>query len=97
LQAQLLAQGDTAELRSGGSSALPQPARVCVDFPNGTTQIGDAVRVSVSFTYHWLPILDAATKLIDNKKGFNATATTFTATSIMRIEVPPTTYGAGCV
>jgi len=96
LQAQLLSQGDAVELRSGGSSALPQPARVCVDFPNGTSQIGDPVRVSVTFTYHWLPALDSVTKLIDKKKGFTAT-TTFTSTSIMRIEVPPTNYGAGCV
>ena len=96
LQAQLLAQADTPELRSGGSSALPQPARVCVDFPNGTAQIGDPVRVTVTFTYHWLGVLDAVTKLIDKTKRFNATTTNFTATSIMRIEVPPTNYGAGC-
>jgi Flp pilus assembly protein TadG len=95
LQAQLRAQGDTLELRSGGSSALPTPAQVCVDFPNGTSQIGDPVRVSVTFTYHWLPALDSVTKLIDKKKGF-AASTTFTSTSIMRIEVPPTNYGAGC-
>src|SRR3954451_18038832 len=30
LQAQLLAQADTAELRNGGSGALPGPAQVCV-------------------------------------------------------------------
>jgi hypothetical protein len=96
LQAQLLAQGDTPELRSGGSSALPQPAQVCVDFPNGTSRIGDPVRVSATFTYHWMPALDSITKLIDKKKGFNAATTTFTATSIMRIEAPPTNYGAGC-
>jgi hypothetical protein len=47
------------------------------------------------FTYHWMPVLDAVTKLIDKKKSFPAT-TTFTSASIMRIEVPPTNYGAGC-
>ena len=95
LQVQLRNQADTAELRGGGSSALPTPAQVCINFPNGTSNIGDPVQVTVSFTYHWLPVLDKASKLIDNKKGFVAT-TTFTASSIMRIEAPPTTYGAGC-
>ena len=95
LQTQLRAQADTGELRSGGSSALPAPAEVCVDFPNGTSGIGDPVRVTMRFTYHWIPALDTVAKLIDSKKSFPAT-TTFTATSIMRIEVPPTTYGAGC-
>jgi Flp pilus assembly protein TadG len=95
LQAQLRAQADTGELRSGGSSALPAAAQVCVDFPNGTSNIGDPVRVSMSFTYHWLSALDAVSKLIDRRKGFAAT-TTFTASSVMRIEVPPTNYAAGC-
>jgi Flp pilus assembly protein TadG len=95
LQVQLRDQADTSELRSGGSSALPTPAQVCVDFPNGTSNIGDPVRVTMRFTYNWLPALDGVTKLIDMKKGFAAT-TTFTSTSIMRIEVPPTNYGAGC-
>jgi Flp pilus assembly protein TadG len=95
LQAQLRDQADTVELRSGGSSALPTPAQVCVDFPNGTTNIGDPVRVTMRFTYHWLPALDAASKLIDKTKSFPAT-TAFTASSVMRLEVPPSTYGAGC-
>jgi len=95
LQVQLRNQADTNELRNGGSSALPAAAQVCVSFPNGTSNIGDPVQVTMTFTYHWLPVLDKASKLIDNKKGFAAT-TTFTASSVMRIEVPPTTYGAGC-
>jgi Flp pilus assembly protein TadG len=95
LQVQLRNQADTTELRGGGSTALPTPAQVCVDFPAGTSKVGDPVRVTMRFTYHWMPVLDAVTKLIDNKKSFPAT-TTFTSASIMRIEVPPTNYGAGC-
>jgi Flp pilus assembly protein TadG len=103
LQVQLRNQADTAELRNGGSSALPAPAQVCVNFPlpgapdgnNPAPKIGDPVRVTMTFTYHWLPALDTVTKLIDTTKSFPAT-TTFTSTSIMRIEVPPTNYGAGC-
>jgi Flp pilus assembly protein TadG len=95
LQEQLRNQADTPELRNGGSNALPTPAQVCVSFPNGTSNIGDPVQVTMTFTYHWLTLLDKVSKLIDNKKGFTA-ATTFTAKSIMRIEMPPTNYGAGC-
>jgi Flp pilus assembly protein TadG len=100
LQAQLRDQADTAELRAGGSSAVPTPAQVCVDFPNSpggspAPVIGDPVRVTMTFTYHWLPALDTVTRIIDRTKSFPAT-TTFTSSSIMRIEVPPTNYGAGC-
>jgi Flp pilus assembly protein TadG len=95
LQAQLRAQLDTAELRSGGSAALPTPAQVCIDFPNTTSNAGDPVRVSVTFIYHWLPVIDKATKLIDKKKGFPAT-TTFTSTSVMRLETLPTNFVTGC-
>jgi Flp pilus assembly protein TadG len=95
LQVQLRNQADTAELRNGGSSALPTAAQVCVDFPNGTSSVGDPVRVTMRFTYHWLPVLDAAAKLIDKKQSFPV-ATTFSSSSIMRIEAPPTNYGAGC-
>jgi Flp pilus assembly protein TadG len=95
LQAQLLSQLDTADLRSGGSGALPTPAQVCVDFPNGTSNVGDPVRVTVRFTYHWMPLLDRVSKLIDRRRGF-AAASTFTATAVMRLEALPTTYAAGC-
>ena len=95
MQSQLRGQLDTAELRNGGSSALPAPTLVCIDFPNGSSNPGDPVRLSVTFTYHWLPVLDNASKLIDNRKGFAAT-TTFTSTSVMRLEALPTNYVAGC-
>jgi hypothetical protein len=95
LQAQLLSQGSTTELRSGGSTALPTPAQVCISFPTGTSNVGDPVQVSMTFTYHWLGVLDSASKLIDKKKGFSA-STTFISSSTMRLEAPPTNYGAGC-
>jgi Flp pilus assembly protein TadG len=95
LQSQLLSQGSTTELRSGGSTELPTPAHVCISFPNGTANVGDPVQVTMTFTYHWLGVLDNVSKLIDKKKGFTA-ATTFTSSSTMRLEAPPTNYGAGC-
>jgi Flp pilus assembly protein TadG len=88
LQAQLLAQAPTSELRSGGSDAVLTPAQVCIDFPNGTATRGAPVRVRMTFTYSWLP-------LIGNSLGGKA-STAITSTSVMRLETAPTTYGAGC-
>jgi len=87
LQAQIRDQADTAELRGGGTSAVASPAQVCVDFPNGTANVGDPVRVRMNFTYAWLP-------LIGNRIAI--AQTTVSATSIMRLEAPPTTYSPGC-
>ena len=86
LQHYIQCQGDTNELRSGGTSALPQPARVCITWPSGGT-VGQPVTVTVSATYHWL--------------GFVAphmpfTQATITGTSTMRLEATPTNYSQGC-
>jgi Flp pilus assembly protein TadG len=86
LQTQLQAQADTGELREGGTSDVTSPAEVCIDFPNGTAKRGDPVRVAMTFTYNWLPVL-----------GLSVTETEVTSTSIMRLETAATNYGAGCV
>jgi Flp pilus assembly protein TadG len=83
LQAQIHNQADTDELRSGGTSSVASAAQVCIDFPNGTSNIGDPVRVTMSFTYSWLPLL-----------GFIDTP--IHASTVMRLEAPPTNYTAGC-
>jgi hypothetical protein len=91
LQAQLLAQGDTDELRSGGTESLGSAAQVCVSFPdpadptviNLTPHRGDPVRVTMSFEYSWLPLLDLG-------------STEITSTAVMRLETLPTNYSAGC-
>ena len=83
LQAQIHNQADTAELRSGGTSSVASAAQVCIDFPNGTSNIGDPVRVTMSFTYSWLPLLPHVDSTIDSS-------------TVMRIEAPPTNYAAGC-
>jgi Flp pilus assembly protein TadG len=85
LQAQLHAQGDTAELRSGGTSDVPTPSQVCIDFPTGTAAKGEPVRVTLTFQYHWMPLFD-----------IGVTNTTITSTAVMRLETAPTTYSAGC-
>jgi hypothetical protein len=83
LQEQLRDQGNTPELRTGGTSSIASASQVCVEFPNGTSLPGDPVRVRMSFTYHWLPLLSLAETTIDSS-------------ATMRLEAIPTNYGAGC-
>jgi len=87
LQLQIKNQGDTAELRGGGTPSMAQPAQVCVDFPNGSSNPGDPVRVQMTFTYAWLP-------LIGNRVG--AAQSTISSSTVMRLEAAPTKYTAGC-
>ena len=87
LQAQIRSQADTAELRNGGTASVPSPAQVCIDFPSTTSKVGDPVRVRMTFTYAWLP-------LIGNRIG--VAQTPVSATTVMRLEAPPTAYSAGC-
>jgi Flp pilus assembly protein TadG len=85
LQQQIKNQADTAELRNGtGSVSAPQ---VCVNFPNGTSNAGDPVRVTMSFTYSWIP-------LIGSRIGTASSA--ITSSTVMRLETTPTNFSAGC-
>ena len=74
-------QAETNELRDG-TGRVTAPARVCVSFPNGTSLIGDPVRVTVTASYQWIPFIGAA--------NFN-----ISGSSTMRLEQLPT-YTAGC-
>jgi Flp pilus assembly protein TadG len=85
LQAQLHAQGDTPELRNGGTSDVPTASQVCIDFPSGTAAKGEPVRVTLTFRYQWMPLFD-----------LGVTSTTITSTAVMRLETAPTIYSAGC-
>jgi hypothetical protein len=85
LQAQIKGQADTGELRNGSTGSVPGAVQVCIDFPNGTSNPGDPVRVQMTFTYHWLPVI-----------GLSILNTAITSSSVMRLEAPPTTYSAGC-
>jgi Flp pilus assembly protein TadG len=86
LQQYLQQQADTAELRNGGTAAVPDPMQVCVSFPNGQV-VGEPVQVTASVTYHWLPFLGDRIGIL---------ATTVTGSSTMRLEANPTNYIAGC-
>jgi Flp pilus assembly protein TadG len=87
LQQQLHDQVETTELQSGGSDSLPAAAQVCISFPNGTSNPGDPVRVTMTFEYHWLAFITAQTDLLSK---------TVSSSSTMRLETFPTHYVAGC-
>ena len=87
LQQYIRQQATTAELRNGGTASIPNPAQVCISFPNGTSNVGDPVEVTVSATYHWLPILGSRIGIAQ---------TTIAGISRMRLEALPTNYSAGC-
>jgi Flp pilus assembly protein TadG len=87
LQQYILSQATTAELRDGGTASIANPAQVCITFPNGTANVGDPVQVTVSATYHWLPILGSR---------IGITQTAIAGSSNMRLEALPTNYSAGC-
>jgi len=77
LQQYLQNSADSAELRS--------TSEVCVDFPDGTSEVGDAVRMQMKIDYQWLPWFP------NWLPGWNAT-TTIRGTATMRLEAHPTNY-----
>jgi Flp pilus assembly protein TadG len=85
LQQYIKEQATTAELRNGGTTSVPSPAQVCISFPNGTSNVGDPVEVTVTATYNWLAVL-----------GLGVTSTELTGRSTMRLETEPSNYTAGC-
>jgi Flp pilus assembly protein TadG len=93
LQAQIRNQADTAELRSGGTATVASPAQVCVDFPTGSSNVGEPVRVRMTFTYTFLPLI---AKAINGPSGSSVLSKTVVTSSIMRLEATPTNYAAGC-
>jgi Flp pilus assembly protein TadG len=83
LQETIRDQADSSELRNGGTGSVPNALQVCISFPNGTSDVGDPVRVTVTTTYNFMALLNIAGKAI-------------TASSTMRLEAKPTNFGAGC-
>lgn len=87
LQQYIRDQVTSNELRNGGTSSVPGPVQVCIEFPNGTSNVGDPVRVTLTATYRWLAVLAAR---------MSVTQTTISGSSTMRLEAQPTNYSAGC-
>jgi hypothetical protein len=92
LQTQLLEQSATPELRDGGTESVPN-SEVCIDFPDGVATRGHPVRVTMRFTYAWVPLSRIT---LFGRRPFGVTETTVTASSVMRLETSPTNYAAGC-
>jgi len=94
LQAYIQQQGDTNELRNGGTSSVPDPLEICIAFPNGAA-VGQPVNVTASLTYNWLPFLssDWSYEFFGHKLPLSSDVT---GTSTMRLEALPTNYAAGC-
>jgi Flp pilus assembly protein TadG len=87
LQDYIRSQATTPELADGGTASVPNPLRVCIEFPAGTANVGDPVRVTLTTTYRWLAVIAQRTSI---------TETTITGAATMRLEAKPTTYEAGC-
>jgi Flp pilus assembly protein TadG len=87
LQEYIREQANTSELRDGGTSSVPGALQVCIEFPDGTSNVGDPVRVTVGSSFSWVPFLG-------DRIGVATTAMSGSAT--MRLEAKPTNYSAGC-
>jgi Flp pilus assembly protein TadG len=91
LQAQIKAQADAADLKGATT-------QVCVSFPNGTSNQGDPVKVTMTFPFSWIPLISTGvtvgSKVIVPGTGIGST--TLTSSAVMRLEAQPTTFSAGC-
>jgi Flp pilus assembly protein TadG len=76
LQSYIRSQAENTALRNGGTRQIPNPLKVCVFFPNGRVA-GQPVRVEVSTSYAWMPILGGAPN------------TTIGGRATMRLETAP--------
>lgn len=82
LQDFLRAQASTAEFREGGTQ-ISGPVSVCIEFPSGSSNVGDPVLVRVTSDFTLLPIIgDSLTVDIHGE-------------ATMRLERVPT-YAEGC-
>lgn len=86
LQASVQQRANTKELRQGGTASVPSPVSVSICFPDGTSNVGDPVRVTVNTTYNWLGFLVA-------KSGIPLSSS-IRGTATMRLEAEPTAYTA---
>jgi hypothetical protein len=84
LQQYIRGQADSAELRTG--------AHVCISFPSGTMNVGDPVKVDMTYNAG-VPIVRG---VLNGFFGGTLPSTIkITGTSVMRLEAPPTNYTAG--
>jgi len=87
LQEYIREQATTPELENGGTPSVASPLQVCIEFPAGTSNVGDPVKVTVETTYRWLGLI---------AERISITETAIAGAATMRLEAQPTNYGAGC-
>jgi Flp pilus assembly protein TadG len=87
LQDSIRGQADTPELRNGGTDAIDDPVQVCIDFPDGTSNVGDPVKVTVTAHYNFLNYIGVKTGITDAD---------ISGSSTMRLEQVPDAYSEGC-
>lgn len=95
LQNYLRASADTKELELGSGFSTLGALKICVSFPNTTSNVGDPVDVEAKTTYQFLPFISR--KVF----GVNLFQWTLSSSATMRIEQAPTNYSpannhAGC-
>ena len=89
LQQHIASKANTNELRNGGTGSIATGLSVCIEFPDVTSNVGDPVRVRVSTTYTWLPLIGDKISILQ---------TTINGSATMRIEQKPVggaNYSAG--
>jgi Flp pilus assembly protein TadG len=84
LQEYIKKQADSSTLRDGGTSQIPNPLEVCVEFPNGRLA-GQPIKVTVRTTYRFFP-------------GLGLSDVPLSGSATMRLETVPdaTRVPAGC-
>lgn len=94
LQTYIRCEATTEELRGGASGDQgSDPLQVYICFPNGTSNIGDPVRVIVRTTYNYLSLVG---DFLSGTFGDGAIDTTvgIVGSATMRLEATPTSYTA---
>ena len=89
LQQHIASKANTDELKNGGTSSIASGLSVCIEFPDGTSNVGSPVQVRVSTTYKWLPLIGDKISILQ---------TTIRGSATMRIEQKPVggaNYSAG--
>lgn len=66
-------QANTAELRDGGTSAVPNPVQISICYPDGANEVGDPVEATATVTYNWLPFIAGETGIASSTFGASAT------------------------
>jgi hypothetical protein len=86
LQDCIRSMANTDELRSAGTSdSVPDGVKVCVWFPEGASNVGNAVEIQVWAEYHFIPFVG------DNISFLTAE---ITGKATMRVEQLPSNYSA---